>query len=57
MIIKATYDDSTCYLNSDYIVDIFPIGTDYKAYTLDNDREGYTITAKEFEKLREEKNA
>ena len=39
--IKATYDRKPCLLNMDYVMDIFPEGEDYKAYTMDFDRGEY----------------
>ena len=52
MIIKAIYkhDQVHCYLNTDYVVDVFEEQGKYIAYTLDNDRDGYEITEEDFEK-------
>lgn len=58
MIIKALYDDKPCFLNADYIVDIFQENfNSYIAYTLDNEREGYVISAETFERLKTYKNS
>lgn len=56
MIIRALYDDKPCYLNADYIVDIFPQSGLYVAYTLDNEREGYILTEDDFNRLLNYKN-
>lgn len=56
MIIKAIYDKQECYLNTDYVVDIFPKGDKFIAYTLDNCRGGYIITKEDLEKLRSDQN-
>ena len=56
MIIRALYDDKPCYLNADYIVDIFPQSGLYVAYTLDNEREGYILTFDDFNRLVKYKN-
>ena len=59
MIVKAIYKatDQECYVNMDYVIDIFPIetvdGYDYIAYTFDNDRDGYIISEEEFNKYKE----
>lgn len=44
MIVKAKYDGEPCYLNTNYVVDIFPNGKYYTAYVLDVERKGYTIS-------------
>ena len=48
--IKALYDEKEpCYINLDFIVDVFPHGRDkWIAYTFDDDRQGYVITDKDF---------
>ena len=57
MIIRALYDDKPCYLNADYIVDIFQEDfNSYIAYTLDNERQGYVIGKEDFEKWLNYKN-
>lgn len=43
MIIPAVYDGKNCYLNTDYIVDIFCTNGEFIAYTLDTQRNGYVI--------------
>lgn len=48
--IKATYDGKDCLLNMDYVMDIFPDGMFYKAYTMDFDRGEYEIRKSDFEK-------
>ena len=54
MIVKAIYKPTgeECYVNMDYVVDIFPIEgrNDYVAYTFDNDRDGYIISQEELDK-------
>lgn len=54
MIIKATYNGESCFLNTDYIVDIFKDGKGYVAYILDTERKGYHITQEDLGKLMEE---
>lgn len=44
MIVKALYDGESCYLNTNYVVDIFPNGKNFTAYVLDVERKGYTIS-------------
>lgn len=44
MIVKAKYDGEPCYLNTNYVVDIFPHGNMYIAYVLDVARKGYQIS-------------
>lgn len=63
MFIKATYIDTNeeCFINSDYIVDIFVNeqllelvdGKTYRyvAYTFDNERRGYAIGKDDFIRL------
>jgi hypothetical protein len=48
--VKATYDGKVCLLNMDYVMDIFPAATGYKAYTMDFDRGEYCISNAEFNK-------
>ena len=48
--IKAIYNRKPCLLNMDYVMDIFPNGEDYKAYTMDFDRGEYLIDKAEFDK-------
>ena len=50
MIIKASYDKKPCFLNTDYILDVFEDDGKYKAYTLDVERDGYEIEPEEFKK-------
>lgn len=52
MLIKAKYDGEPCYLNVDYVVDVFveKDGTIH-AYTLDADRHGYEIDDKDFKRM------
>jgi len=51
MIIRALYDNKPCFVNTDYIVDVFQEDfNSYIAYTLDNEREGYVIGKEDFEK-------
>lgn len=51
MIIKALYDNEPCFLNTDYVVDIFKDGKGYIAYVLDVERKGYHISKEDVERL------
>jgi len=56
MFCKAKYENDPCYLNMDFVVDIFPnhdIQQTYTAYTYDNERRGYTIKKDEIDKMLE----
>ena len=56
MFIKATYNDTPCLLNADYIVDIFNADRFMAdAYVLDLDRDAYRITQAELQRLLEER--
>lgn len=50
--INATYDGKPCLLNMDYVMDIFPKGEHYEAYTIDFDRGAYAISKAGFDELR-----
>lgn len=53
MFCKAKYENDPCYLNMDFVVDIFPnndIQQSYTAYTYDNERRGYIIKKDEIDK-------
>lgn len=51
MLLKATYDGHDCYINSDYIVDVFDIDKpEVKVYTIDLERGTYKMTKAEFER-------
>lgn len=55
MFVPATYRETKeqCWVNADYIVDIFPLKDkpQYVAYTLDDERGGYLITAYDFKRI------
>lgn len=53
MYIKAFYEDDQVILNTDFIVDIFRVDGENIAYTLDNERGGYTISDEDVKKLQE----
>jgi acyl-CoA synthetase (AMP-forming)/AMP-acid ligase II len=47
MFIEALYDGKMCWLNTDDIIDVFDDSGFYvKAYTLDENRDGYLISKK-----------
>lgn len=49
MILKAKYDNHDCYINSDYIMDVFDLDKpEVKAYCIDFDRGAYLIKQDEF---------
>ena len=53
MFCKAKYENDPCYLNMDFVVDIFPNNDyqqSYTAYTFDNERRGYIIKKDEIDK-------
>ena len=60
MIIPATYNYDECYINTNYIIDIFPthkgIYDTYTAFVLDDCREGYIISKEVFEEWKEQEN-
>ena len=49
---KAIYEPTgqECYVNLDFVVDIFPHDNGYIAYTFDNERGGYIISKEDFER-------
>lgn len=51
MFIKAIYEPTKekCYVNTDYIVDLYTKVGRYLAYTFDNERGGYLIDKAEFD--------
>lgn len=49
--IKAEYDGKPCLLNVDYVMDMFPKGDHYEAFTMDFERGAYRITKEEFDKF------
>ena len=51
MFIKAIYEPTKekCYVNTDYIIEIYPKVGRYLAYTFDNEREGYLIDKADFD--------
>ena len=51
MLIKAVYEDRRrpCFVNMDYVIDVFPHGDDFIAYTFDNERGGYIIKKRDFD--------
>lgn len=52
MLLKAycETDKSQCYINTDYVVDVFIKDKTYIAYTIDNDRGGYSLSEEEFQR-------
>ena len=48
MIIPAKYGGENCFLNTNYIVDVFLKDGHYLAYVLDADRESYEIDKETF---------
>ena len=50
--VKARYDtDKECYVNMDYIIDIFPYGmNEYIAYTTTRNK-GYIISDEDFKEI------
>ena len=52
MLIKATYNNEECLLNTDYIVDIFNADKWVAdVYVLDIDRDAYKVKQSEIQKL------
>lgn len=60
MILKAKYADREkypiCYVNTDFIVDVFEHKGNYIAYTFDNERCGYIIEREVWERYIEVQN-
>lgn len=56
MFIQAIYEPTKekCYVNTDYVIEIYPKVGRYLAYTFDNERQGYLIDKAEFDKFLEE---
>lgn len=54
-MIKAVYEPTKqeCWLNMDFVVDVFDRGAKVIAFTLDDERGGYLIDRKDFEKWME----
>lgn len=52
MLLKAycETDKSQCYINTDYVVDVFIKDKTYIAYTIDNERGGYSLSEEEFQR-------
>ena len=59
MFIQAIYEPTKdkCYVNTDYIIEVYPKVGRYLAYTFDNEREGYLIDKTEFDKFLEEQHS
>ena len=51
-MVKAIYEPTkqSCYVNIDFVVDVYPYENGYIAYTFDNERGGYIISKEEFDK-------
>ena len=58
MFIKAIYEPTKekCYINTDYIIEVYPKVGRYLAYTFDNEREGYFIEQTDFDRYMSEQN-
>lgn len=58
MFIKAIYEPTKekCYINTDYIIEVYPKVGRYLAYTFDNEREGYYIEQTDFDRYMSEQN-
>ena len=58
MFIKAIYEPTKekCYINTDYIIEVYPKVGRYLAYTFDNEREGYFIEQTDFDQYMGEQN-
>ena len=56
MFIKAIYEPTKekCYINTDYIIEVYPKVGRYLAYTFDNEREGYYIEQTDFDRYMEQ---
>lgn len=56
-MLKAIYEPTKqeCWVNMDFVVDVFHAANKVKAYTFDNEHEGYLIDRKDFEKWLEDK--
>lgn len=56
MLIKAKFDDTDCYINSRYVIDVIDIDEPYvKCYTVDENRPVYKVSQGEFRRwLRKE---
>lgn len=50
-MLKAIYEptDEPCFVNMDYVVDVFIEDGQYIAYTFDNERGAYIIEKSDFE--------
>ena len=50
-IIKAKYKPTKeeCWVNMDYVLDVFDKGVTVQAYTFDNERDAYIINRKDFD--------
>lgn len=57
-MIKAVYEPTkqTCWLNMDYVVDVFEMPNSVKAFTFDNERDGYLIDKADYDKWLSDKN-
>ena len=56
MFLKAKYldgKDTPCMINTDFVVDVFPENGKYTLYVFDNERCGYSVTKKDFERFLE----
>jgi len=58
MIVKAEYEEThePCFVNMDYVIDVFPHKNGYLAYTFDNERRGYVISKSDFENFMDKMN-
>ena len=51
MLIKAKFDDTDCYINSNYVIDVIDVDKPYvTCYTIDDERPAYKVTQKEFQR-------
>lgn len=48
--LKATYEPTKeeCWVNMDYVLDVFHHGKEVQAYTFDNERDAYLIDRTDF---------
>ena len=55
-MLKAVYEptDEQCFINMDFVVDVFIKDGKYTAYTFDNERGGYIIKKSDFEEWERE---
>ena len=50
-MLKAIYEPTkrSCWVNMDYVIDVFDAANKVRVYTFDNEREGYLIDRTDFE--------